>query len=256
MLEVNNISVRYETCDVLRGVSLRLGKGEIVALLGPNGAGKTTLIKSLNGLVKPESGEIVLDGKPLGKYSRREVANRITVVAQENETRFPVTVLEFVLGGRFASATRMGWEAEADVSAANSALEKCELAEYGGRLMNELSGGERQRVLLARAIASEAKVMLLDEPTANLDIAHQVLMFRLLRKMCGEGGNSAVVIIHDLNLAAAFADTVVLLKNGVVFASGTPGQTLTETNIAKVFGIKVLLDEHPVTKQAHIVALY
>lgn len=256
MLDVNDISVRYETRDVLRGVSLRLKAGEMLAVLGPNGAGKTTLIKTLNGMIMPSSGEVLLNGKKLGEYSRREVAGEVSVVAQENETRFPMTVLEFVLAGRFAGGTTFGWETEDDIARAKAALAECDLAEMTGRLMNELSGGERQRVVLARAFTAGSKILLLDEPTANLDPAHQAAMLRAVRAKCDNDGHSAVVITHDLNLAAAFADSIVLIKNGQIFAAGTPREVLTEANIAEVFGIKVLLDENPVTKQAHIIALY
>ncbi|MBV9242909.1 MAG: ABC transporter ATP-binding protein, partial [Acidobacteria bacterium] len=212
MIDVGDISVTYGERAVLEGVTFDLPDGKVLALLGANGAGKTTLVRALNGTVSLSAGEIVIDGKPLSHLSRREIARRVAVVAQENETRFPVTVLEFVLSGRFVHGAAFGWETDADVHAARCALEECDLAEFGSRYMNELSGGERQRVVLARALATNARILLLDEPTANLDLAHQAMMFRLVRERCDRDGASAVVITHDLNLAATFADEVLMLK--------------------------------------------
>lgn len=255
VLKINDITIRYGPCDVLRDISFELYEGEMIALLGPNGAGKTTLIKALNGTL-PASGEILLNGTLLFSYSRREIAKRIAVVAQENETKFPVTVLEFVLSGRFASGSVFGWESTEDLELANKALEECDLANFGTRLMNELSGGERQRVVLARAIATDAKILLLDEPTANLDLAHQAMMFRLVRRRCREAGSSAIVITHDLNLAAEFADKILLLKQGTIFAAGPPAEVLTEANIREVFGVTTLLDRHPASGSVRVTAVY
>lgn len=256
MLRANDITIRYGPCDVLRDISFELAEGEVIALLGPNGAGKTTLIKALNGTLPSVKGEVMLDEKRLGDHSRSEIAKRIAVVAQENETKFPVTVLEFILSGRFASGSVFGWETEDDVAAAQRALEECDLADFGSRLMNELSGGERQRVVLARALATAAKVLLLDEPTANLDLRHQAMMFRLVRERCDSEGYSAVVITHDLNLAAEFADKLLMLKHGTIFAAGPPDTVLTESNIREVFDVKALLDKHPASGNVRVTNVF
>ena len=176
------------------------------------------MLRACNGTVQLTSGQIALDGASLWDLSRREIARNIAVVAQENETKFPITVFEFVLAGRFARGAAFGWETEADIEAAQKALSLCDLTDFGGRFMNELSGGERQRVVLARALAAETGVLLLDEPTANLDLSHQGLMLKLVRRRCSDSGAAAIVITHDLNLAAEFADSVVMLKNGMVAA--------------------------------------
>jgi len=256
MLAAHNITIRYGHREVLADVSFDLREGEIIALLGPNGAGKTTLVRALNGSVSVSSGEILYDGKYLAELSRRETAKHIAVVAQESETKFPVSVLEFVLAGRFVHGSAFGWESEDDIAAARKALADCELTDFAGRLMNELSGGERQRVVLARALATGANVLLLDEPTANLDLAHQAMMFRLVRERCKNGGASAVVITHDLNLAAEFADRNLILKDGQVFAFGEPETVLTAENIASVFGVRVLLDENPVSRNVRVTTLF
>ena len=251
MLIVDNISVVYDAAEVLSGVSFRLDDGKIVVLLGANGAGKTTLIRAMNGAVPLASGQIELNGRSLPKLSRREIARNIAVVAQENETRFPITVLEFVLSGRFVYGGSFGWETDEDIEQAMRALEQCDLAGFEPRLMNHLSGGERQRVVLARAIATNAPILLLDEPTANLDLAHQAMMFRLVRKRCEDGG-SAVVITHDLNLASEFADEIVMLKHGRVVARGAPADVLTVDNVRNVFGVDVMLDRNPASGKVRV----
>ncbi len=256
MLEVRNISVNYGVCAVVQDVSFSLDTGKIIALLGANGAGKTTLLKSLNASLPMAKGEILLDEKLLKNYSRREIAQKIAVIAQENETKFPVTVLEFVLSGRFGHGTAFGWETTHDLQIAENALQMCDLANYENRLMNKLSGGERQRVILARALATEAKILLLDEPTTNLDLAHQAMMFRLVRKRCKSGESAAIVITHDLNLASEFADEILLLKNGKILAKGKPVEVLTAENLKEVFGVEILLDTNPISKKVRVTTIY
>jgi iron complex transport system ATP-binding protein len=256
MLKIRDISVSYGERAVLRDVSFELRDGQIIVLLGANGAGKTTLVKALNGTLPTSDGEIRLDERLLTDISRREIAKNIGVVAQENETRFPITVLEFVLSGRFVHGGSFGWESATDIEFAEKALEDCDLAGYASRLMNELSGGERQRVVLARALATGAKILLLDEPTANLDLAHQAMMFRLVRERSHSCGASAVVITHDLNLAAEFADEILLLKDGRIAAKGAPAEVLTAENINDVFGVDVMLDENPSSRKVRVTAVY
>ena len=256
MLAVRDISVRFGQRKVINGVSLELSPGEIVALLGPNGAGKTTLLRTLNGSVLVTAGTVALDGKALSDLSRREIARKIAVVAQENETKFPITVMEFVLAGRFARGAAFGWETTSDIRAAEGALERCDLSGFSDRMMNELSGGERQRVVLARALAAETEVLLLDEPTANLDLAHQALMFKLVRDRCRTSRASAIVITHDLNLASEFAERALLLKDGQVFAQGATPQVLTRENLQSVYDVQVLLDKNPASGKVRVTTVY
>ncbi len=256
MLEIRDITVKYGSTEVLLDVSLCLSGGEVIALLGANGAGKTTLIRCLNGTLPLAGGVIELDGHDIHGLSRREMARNVAVVAQENETRFPVSVLQFVLSGRFVHGEAFGWESRDDLEFAEKALAECDLAGYETRLMNHLSGGERQRVVLARAIATNARILLLDEPTANLDLAHQAMMFKLVRKRCLESAASAIVITHDLNLAAEFADEIVMLKNGRIVAKGTPAEVLTTENVEKVFGVRVLLDRNPASGNVRVTNVF
>src|SRR5690349_22515838 len=214
MLEARDVTIKYGERVAVAEVSVRLAAGEITAIIGPNGAGKSTFLRGLNGQVRRAAGEVLLDREPIEKLSRRTIGRRIAVVAQEAELRFPVTVLEFVLGGRFAWATNSGWgwETEHDLQIANAVILETELGDLSGRLMNELSGGERQRALMARALATEAPILLLDEPTANLDLSHQATLLALVRNRCDRNEAAALVVTHDLNLAAQFADYLLLMK--------------------------------------------
>lgn len=259
VLEANEISVNYGDRVAIAGVSLRVLPGEVIAIIGPNGAGKSTLLRTLNRGLVPSSGEILLDGRPLRSFARRAIGRRIAVVAQEAELRFPVTVMEFVLGGRYAwsNARAWGWETERDVRVTQAVLRETELEEFSARLMTELSGGERQRAVLARALATEAGILLLDEPTANLDLAHQAALLRLVRARChGVEHASAVVVTHDINLAAEFADRVLMLFEGKTLAAGAPQDVLTPELLGKVFEIKVLVDAHPVTGAPRITPVH
>jgi len=258
MLEAKDITVNYELRQAVVDVSLRAEPGEVVAIIGPNGAGKSTLLRTLNGALTPTHGAVLLDNRPIQSYARRAMARRIAVVAQEADLRFPITVFEFVLGGRYAwSSSRLwGWESDRDVEVVQQVLNETELAGFESRLMNELSGGERQRAVLARALATEAQVLLLDEPTANLDLAHQATMLRLVRTRCDTRETTAVVVTHDVNLAAEFADRVMLLKDGRAIVMGTPGEVLTPELLRAVFNLQVLVDAHPISGAPRITPVH
>jgi len=249
MLEAREVTIKYDERVAVADVSVTLAVGEITAIIGPNGAGKSTLLRALNGQLRRASGLVLLDGEPIEKLSRRTISRRIAVVAQEAELRFPVTVLEFVLGGRFAWASNAGWgwETERDLHIADEVLHETELADLSSRLMNELSGGERQRAVLARALATEAAHLLLDEPTANLDLSHQATLLSLVRSRCDEQQTAALVVTHDINLAAQFADHILLMKHGMVLDAGPPRTVLTPEMLHAVFDVTVLVDAHPVT---------
>jgi iron complex transport system ATP-binding protein len=256
MLEAKNITVNYGPREAVTDVSLRAAPGGIIAIIGPNGAGKSTLLRTLNASLRATRGEVLLDGKPLQFLSRRAIARRIAVVAQEADLRFPVTVMEFVLGGRYAWSSAWGWETDRDVEIARDILAETELESFAARLMSELSGGERQRAVLARALATEAKILLLDEPTANLDLAHQATMLRLVRGRCDKSESAAVVVTHDVNLAAEFADRVLLLKDGREVATGRPDAVLTADLLRTVFGLEVIVDAHPITGAPRITPVH
>lgn len=258
MLEARDLTVSYDQRVAVERLSLTLDAGQITAVVGPNGAGKSTLLRTLNGQLRQTSGTILIDGEPLQRLNRRSISRRIAVVAQEAELRFPVTVLEFVLGGRFAWATNTGWgwETEHDLQVASAVLQETELSNLSGRLMNELSGGERQRTLMARALATEAPILLLDEPTANLDLSHQATLLSLVRSRCDRQQASALVVTHDINLASQFADSILLMKQGKTLHLGRPDEVLRPEILEEVFEVKVLVDAHPVTGGPRVTPLH
>ena len=249
MLEARNITINYGTRQAVVDISLRLGAGDLLAIIGANGAGKSSLLRALNGAIQPTRGEVLLDGRSLQAYARRTVGRHIAVVAQETLLAFPVSVFEYVLGGRYPWGSRgdWGWESGADIEIVRQVLQQTELEDFANRLMNELSGGERQRAVLARALATGAEVLLLDEPTANLDLAHQASMLKLVKTHCDERGTAAAIVTHDINLAAEFANRVLLLKRGELIAAGNPQDVLTAELLTEVLGIEVLVDAHPLS---------
>jgi len=249
MLEAKNVSIHYGKRQAVVDVSLSVSPGDMTAIVGANGAGKSSLLRALNGAIQLSAGEILLDGKPLHAFSRRAIGRRIAVVTQEALLAFPV----FGIGVRawwplcVVRIGAWGWESERDLEIAADVLRQTELEDFSARLMNELSGGERQRAVLARALATEAEILLLDEPTANLDLAHQASMLQLVRAHCDQRVTAAVIVTHDINLAAEFANRVVLLKSGHMIAAGQPRDVLTEELLSEVLEIKVLVDAHPLS---------
>jgi len=246
MLEAQNLKFSYSK-PVLKNVSFSVDPGELFALLGPNGSGKSTLIKIMVGILHAERGSVSIDGRDLGSIARRDLAKLVGYVAQESATRFPLTAMEIVLQGRFAQGRLIGFESEHDISEAEWAMRVTETIEFAARPVNELSGGERQRVMLARAIAVRPKVLVLDEPVANLDIAHQVKMLELIKRLSVEEEIAAVVVTHELNLAAEFASKVLLLRQGEVIKCGPPKEVMTEEVLRGVFETDLLVDDNPVS---------
>lgn len=219
----------------LAGVDLALSAGELLAVIGPNGSGKSTLVRCLAGLLAPTRGAVALGGATLASLRPRERALRVAVVPQFLPALPDLTVEAFALGGRYAWLDRWRGPRASDVEAVRGALEDCDAADLGGRLMGELSGGQRQRVLIARAIAQEAGALLVDEPTSSLDPEHQVRIFALLERLV-RAGRGVLVVTHDLNLASQFAQRIALLGGGRVAASGTVEDVLRREVLEPVYG--------------------
>lgn len=234
---------RAETATV-REVSLAVTPGSLLAVAGPNGAGKTTLLRVLSGSLAPQKGEVMLDDRLLGDLDDRERARALAVVPQSESSPFPVTVREMVGMGRYA---HLGpWEAvgSGDRSVVDEALERCSVGPLAGRQLGELSGGERQRARIARALAQEAPVLLLDEPTAGLDLRYRMELFHLLQELRADG-LALLVVTHDLNLAARFADRLLLLDRGRERAGGAPHDVLLRETLEDVYEWPVRLVPHP-----------
>lgn len=251
LLELRDVHFSYAH-PVLAGVTLDVCAGELVALLGPNGAGKSTLLNLAHGLLQPQRGEVWLNGQPLAGLTRRELARQIGLVAQQGELHFPLTALEFTLAGRFAHAQGFGFDAARDVESAWAALHATDAAQFAERHFNELSSGEKQRVVLARALAQEPRLLLLDEPTANADLAHQVSLLELVRQLTRERQLAALLVTHEINLAAEFADRVAILKEGRLLACGSPREVITEPTLSAAFGAPLLVGVHPQSQAPHI----
>jgi len=245
-LAVRGLEFSYApAAPVLRGVNLGVGRGQLVNILGPNGSGKTTLLRTLVGLLAPSAGEVRLAGIRLADYPRAALARRIAYVPQETAPAAGFTVLETVLMGRSPHTGALGFETARDWLAAREALRQTETEPLADRSLDELSGGERQRVVIARAVAQESELILLDEPTAFLDIKHQHTIYGLLRRLVQGGSRTVVCVSHDLNLAAAYADELVLLDHGRVVAAGQPAEVLRSDILSPVYEtpIEVRTDE-------------
>ncbi len=252
MIEIRSVSFRYHETWVLHDISFRGEKGEFIGLIGPNGSGKTTLLKLLSRLLSPQKGEILFDDRPLRKMQRREIAQRIAVVTQEAHLLFPFSVLEIVLMGRTPYLGRKMFESKKDLDIARKAMEWTETLSLSERAIDELSGGERKRVFIARALAQEPDVILLDEPTANLDIHHQIDFLDLILNLNQAKGLTIVMASHDINLASEFCDRLILLEQGSVYKMGAPQEVITQENIQRVYGCEVWVDENPVSGMPRI----
>ena len=236
---------------VLRDVTLEVAQGEILGIVGPNGSGKTSLLKLLAKLVVPQEGEIALFGRPLRSLSHELVAQSVAVVPQDSPQMFPFTVAETVLMGRFPHRRQagwslgFGWEDREDCQAASQAMATMDIVHLAGRAVTDLSGGERQRTMIARALAQAPRVLLLDEPTAFLDLQHQLAICSTLRRLCDEHGLTVVIVSHDLNLASQYCDRVAMVRAGQVRTIGAPAEVMSVEVLQEVYGCEVLIDAHP-----------
>ena len=250
-LVVDRLHVRLGGSPVLRGVSWEVSRGEFVVVIGPNGSGKTTLLRALAGLIKASAGRIVIDGVDASGLSARERARSVAYLPQSSSSGYSFTAFEVALMGRYPSLGRFQLETQGDREIAYRALERTEAAQFAERRIGELSGGERQRVLMARTLAQQPQLLLLDEPTSNLDLKHQLSLMALVR---GEVANglAAVAVLHDLSLAARFADRLVLLKEGSVMADGPPGSVLTPANLRAAFEVDATVSPDPLTGRPRV----
>ncbi|MGE5587212.1 MAG: ABC transporter ATP-binding protein [Clostridia bacterium] len=252
-LDVFSIRCVYGIITALDGISLSVSGGELVGVLGPNGSGKTTLIRAMAGALRPVSGKVALDGQDIRTMSARAVARRLAVVPQGGYTPFSFSVRDIVLMGRWAHLGRFSGVTERDVEAAVRAMEATRVAHLAARPITELSYGERQRVMVARALAQEPQILLLDEPTSHLDPRHQVEIMDLVWSLSRREGLGVAAVLHDVNLAAQYCDRIVMLKGGRLAASGTPGEVVTARAIGEVYGVRSYVTPHPVNGRPQVV---
>ena len=244
-IAIKQVSYAYGNTPVLNSVLFSVMQGECFIIIGPNGSGKTTLMKIAAGLLKPESGQVDIMGRPLRQYSRRALARRIAFVPQQVPSDFPFDVADVVLLGRSPHLGTFGLESKADRARAREAMSFTEVAHLANRRIDQLSGGERQRVFIARAICQEPEIILLDEPTASLDIAHQLRVMDLMERMKREKQITVVMVSHDINLAAMYADSLLLLHKGRLVQCGSPADVLTYETLEATYGCPLLVDESP-----------
>jgi len=255
LLSARRLSFRYGERAVLRDVDLDLPSGQVTVLLGPNGSGKSTLIKVLSGVLPPGDGEVALLGRPPRSFDRREMARLLSVVGQDPPVDFPMTVAEYVALGRFPHQGFFGGTTAEDREGIDGALAMTGLAPLRDRALSEISAGERQRATVARAVAQGARVMLLDEPTAFLDIRHRVAFYEIVTRLAGACGVAALVASHDLSLCAEYGARIVLLSGGTVASQGRPEEVLTPENVREAYGVAVACDRNPATGAVRVTPL-
>ena len=245
IINVKNLNYSYEKTPVLHGLTFDIEKNSFFIIIGPNGSGKSTLLKILSGILNTPGTEIDIKGKPILHYTRKTLAQTVALVTQNFTVDFPFAVLDVVLMGRSPHIGLLGIEQKKDHDIALQSLAFTSVAHLAHRKMDQLSGGEQQRVFISRAICQEPEIIMLDEPTASLDLAHQVRIMDLMEKLKEEKGITVVMVSHDVNLAAMYADTLLLMNNGNIAQIGPPNEVVTYKNLEEIYGTTLLVDRNP-----------
>lgn len=253
MIELENVTFAYETDPVLRGVSLEIPAGQMLGIIGPNSSGKSTLLRLMAGILRPDSGRVLIDGREPASLPRREAARLVSFVPQETPVSFPFRACEIVLMGRAPHLGLLSFERDEDFKIARDALEATDTYHLRERYLDELSGGERQLVIMARTLAQAAPVMLLDEPTTFLDVRHQVDIFEIITRMNHEHGRTVLVVSHDLNMASQYCARLVLLNRGRIVADGTPQDVLNAPVLQETYKVKMNVNTDPVSGRPFVI---
>lgn len=251
-ITTKNLSHSFGEDLVLKNVSFQVPKQDFFIIIGPNGSGKTTLMKIISGILKPRNGELKIQNRSIDQYHRKALARTIAFVPQMTFADFPFTVTEIVLMGRSPYLGMLGLEEEKDMEIARQAIAFTGLENLAHRKLDQLSGGEQQRVFIARAICQEPDIILLDEPTASLDLAYQVRIMDLMEQLKNEKGITVVMVSHDVNLAAMYADHLLLLHKGQVLCQGLPDEVITFQTLEAAYGCTILVDESPLGKSPRV----
>jgi len=244
-IEMRKVTLGYGTRKVVTEIDLEVVSGEMVGLIGPNGCGKSTIIRALSHVISPQGGKVLVNGREIGQISRREMARVVSVVPQIPLLPSIFTAFEIVLMGRYPYMGVFQHEGREELEVAYDALAKTGIAHLAKRRVGELSGGEIQSVLIARALAQQTSAIILDEPTANLDIGRQLEILDIIKRLCRENSIAVLVALHDLNLAAQYADRLYLVNHGAIHAEGTPREVITQRNIGEVYGARHCVYPHP-----------
>ncbi len=252
-IALRHVTGGYDARAVLRGVDLELGRGELLAVIGPNGSGKSTLLRAIVGLLPWREGEVHILGRPLESFSRRELARHVAVVPQEEAHIFAFSVAELVAMGRTPHLGRFQVESEIDTAKVEDSLHATGIAHLAHRPVTELSGGEKQRVIIARALAQEPEILLLDEPTTHLDINHQVEIHELLLRLNKRLALSILCISHDLNLAAEYFERIALMAEGQIVACGAPEEIITEAHLREIYRSSARVGRNPYSGRPQVI---
>lgn len=252
LVKVNNLSGGYDKTLVIKGISFEVKKGEFLGIIGPNGSGKSTLLKLMTRVLHPSSGRIFIEAKDIKSMGLKEFCRKVAFVPQDTLINFSFSVEEIVLMGRIPHLGRMQFERKSDFSIAHNALSLTDTLHIKEKDINELSAGERQRVIIAKALAQEPELLLLDEPTSHLDIGHQVQILDLLKKLNRREGLTVAVVMHDLNLASEYCSRIMLINEGRIFRDGLPEHVLTYENIEAVYKTVVVVNKNPISSKPHV----
>ncbi|AKB54998.1 MULTISPECIES: heme ABC transporter ATP-binding protein [Methanosarcina] len=255
VISVTDVDVKIGTAEILHKISASAGQGMFVGIIGPNGSGKSTLIHCMSRTLNPTTGNILIVGEEIEKYSRKELAKMLCVVPQESMRTFDFSVDDIVMMGRYPYQKLLRPPEPHDREACQKAMALTGISHLSGRSISTLSGGEWQRVLIARALAQETPLLLLDEPISQLDINHQIEILSVLQSLTRQG-STVICVIHDLNLASQYCDEIIMLDQGTVYAVGTPHKVMTQENIRVVFGLDVLIKTHPTTGKLYLLPIY
>jgi iron complex transport system ATP-binding protein len=253
LLKTSNLCGGYSSDIVIKNVSLEIKKGDFLGIIGPNGSGKSTLLRLMTKAMPPREGEITFEDERLSCIPLKEFCRKVAFVPQDTMINFSFSVWEIVLMGRIPHLGRLEFETQKDFSAGRQALSLTDALHLKERQVDELSAGERQRVVIARALTQEPRLLFLDEPTAHLDIGHQIQILDLLKRLNQRHGLAIVVVLHDLNLAGEYCKRIILLNEGEIFKEGTPDEVLTYQNIEEVYKTIVLVNRNPVSSKPYIV---
>ncbi|MEH7513118.1 ABC transporter ATP-binding protein [Gottfriedia acidiceleris] len=253
-LWTENITIKYDNRVISRNLSVQIPDGSFTVIVGPNGCGKSTLLRTLSNLLKPSEGQILLDGKAITSYKSKEVARKLGLLPQSSTAPDGITVANLVAHGRYPYQSLIRQWTDEDEAAVMSAMELTNTSDLSHRYVDELSGGQRQRVWVAMVLAQQTPMLLLDEPTTYLDIAHQIELLELFKDL-NQQGNTLVAVLHDLNHAARYADNIIAMKDGQVIAQGNPREIITAKLVEEVFGLKCIIIEDPIANTPLVVPL-
>ncbi len=255
ILELKNISFAYGNKDVLNAISLDIAEGDFISIIGPNGSGKSTLIKIINNIYQPKTGEVLLRDKIIGSYKIKDIAKEISLVPQEVDINYDFTVEDIVAMGRYAHLKTFGSESEEDYKIIEEAMILTNVYGLKDRKVTEISGGEKQRTMIAKAIAQDSNIILLDEPTSSLDMNHQIEIMEFLTKLNKEKKLTVITVLHDVNLASRYSNKLILIKDGRIIDRGSPEEVITEENMRDAYNLEAAIDLNRYTNKTYLVPL-